>query len=40
MGYEFMGEIAKKGLEIAKFKIGDLIISPFTISYSMYFYCA
>lgn len=40
MGHEFVGEIAEKGPEIAKFEIGDLVVSPFTISCGTCFYCA
>ncbi|KAL4875156.1 chaperonin 10-like protein [Aspergillus karnatakaensis] len=39
MGHEFTGEITSIGSSVSKFKPGDRIVSPFTISCGTCFYC-
>lgn len=39
MGHEFTGEITSVGTSVQKFKAGDRIVSPFTISCGNCFYC-
>ncbi|KAI9375078.1 chaperonin 10-like protein [Aspergillus egyptiacus] len=40
MGHEFTGEITAVGPAVRKFKVGDRIVSPFTVSCGGCFYCA
>ncbi|KAL4982680.1 chaperonin 10-like protein [Aspergillus falconensis] len=40
MGHEFTGEIASVGSSVSKFKPGDKVVSPFTVSCGECFYCA
>ncbi|CAG8397997.1 unnamed protein product [Penicillium salamii] len=40
MGHEFTGAVAEVGSEITKFKQGDLVVSPFTVSCGACFYCS
>jgi threonine dehydrogenase-like Zn-dependent dehydrogenase len=39
MGHEFVGEIADAGAGVARFRKGDLVVSPFTTSCGACFYC-
>ncbi|KAL4902114.1 hypothetical protein BDW74DRAFT_67140 [Aspergillus multicolor] len=39
MGHEFTGEIASVGSAVSKFKEGDKVVSPFTVSCGDCFYC-
>ncbi|KAH9873218.1 hypothetical protein J1614_005616 [Plenodomus biglobosus] len=39
MGHEFTGHVHEVGSSIKNFKIGDLIVSPFTLSCGECFYC-
>ena len=39
MGHEFTGTVAEAGSDVKKFKKGDQIVSPFTISCGECFYC-
>ena len=39
MGHEFTGTIVETGLDVKKFRIGDSIVAPFTISCGNCFYC-
>ncbi|CAG8125760.1 unnamed protein product [Penicillium olsonii] len=39
MGHEFTGAVAEIGSEVTKFKQGDLVVSPFTVSCGSCFYC-
>ena len=34
MGHEFTGTVEEVGSAVKKFKIGDQIVSPFTLSWS------
>ncbi|KAF7593220.1 hypothetical protein BBP40_011850 [Aspergillus hancockii] len=40
MGHEFTGEIVETGPSVTKFKKGDLVVSPFTVSCGDCFYCS
>ncbi|CAG8937794.1 unnamed protein product [Penicillium salamii] len=40
MGHEFTGAVVEVGSEITKFKEGDLVVSPFTVSCGACFYCS
>lgn len=40
MGHEFTGEVVETGPEVQKFKKGDRVVSPFTVSCGKCFYCA
>ncbi|HEX7023710.1 MAG TPA: alcohol dehydrogenase family protein [Gemmatimonadales bacterium] len=40
MGHEFLGEIVAAGPEVARFRSGDRVVSPFTTSCGACFYCA
>lgn len=39
MGHEFVGEIVEVGREVAAFKNGDMVFSPFTTNCGRCFYC-
>lgn len=39
MGHEFTGEVVQVGAEVKKFKKGDRVVSPFTVSCGECFYC-
>jgi threonine dehydrogenase-like Zn-dependent dehydrogenase len=39
MGHEFVGEIVDAGADVARFRKGDLVVSPFTTSCGACFYC-
>ncbi|PLB43429.1 putative zinc-containing alcohol dehydrogenase [Aspergillus steynii IBT 23096] len=39
MGHEFTGEIVAVGADVQKFKKGDRVVSPFTVSCGECFYC-
>jgi threonine dehydrogenase-like Zn-dependent dehydrogenase len=39
MGHEFTGEVVDTGSDVTKFKQGDLVVSPFTVSCGECFYC-
>lgn len=39
LGHEFMGEVVEIGSEVRKFKIGDRVVVPFTISCGHCAYC-
>ena len=39
MGHEFTGTVVETGPDVKKFRIGDPIVSPFTISCGNCFYC-
>jgi threonine dehydrogenase-like Zn-dependent dehydrogenase len=39
MGHEFVGEIVDAGAGVARFRPGDLVVSPFTTSCGACFYC-
>ncbi len=39
MGHEVVGEIVARGKSVAKFKIGELVCSPFTTNCGQCFYC-
>lgn len=39
MGHEFVGEIVDAGPGVARFRRGDLVVSPFTTSCGACFYC-
>ncbi|KAE8350559.1 chaperonin 10-like protein [Aspergillus coremiiformis] len=39
MGHEFTGEIIETGSAVAKFRPGDLVVSPFTVNCGECFYC-
>jgi threonine dehydrogenase-like Zn-dependent dehydrogenase len=39
MGHEFVGEIVDAGAGVARFRKGDLVVSPFTTSCGACFYC-
>ncbi|OGM49936.1 alcohol dehydrogenase [Aspergillus bombycis] len=40
MGHEFTGEIVEVGSAVRGFKVGDLVVSPFTVNCGECFYCA
>lgn len=40
MGHEFTGEVAEVGSDVRLFRIGDQVVSPFTVSCGVCFYCA
>lgn len=40
MGHEFTGEVFETGGEVRVFRKGDLVVSPFTVSCGICFYCA
>ncbi|EAW12288.1 alcohol dehydrogenase family protein [Aspergillus clavatus NRRL 1] len=39
MGHEFTGEVVETGAQVQRFKPGDRVISPFTVSCGECFYC-
>lgn len=39
MGHEFVGEIVEVGNDVIKFKVGDVVMSPFTTNCGQCFYC-
>ncbi|CEL03878.1 chaperonin 10-like protein [Aspergillus pseudodeflectus] len=39
MGHEFTGEVSSVGSSVTKFKPGDRVVSPFTVSCGSCFYC-
>ena len=39
MGHEFCGHIQSVGDDVQRLKVGDLVVSPFTISCGVCFYC-
>lgn len=39
MGHEFTGEVVEVGEDVKKLKIGDKIVTPFTVSCGECFYC-
>ena len=39
MGHEFAGEVVATGAGVARFRPGDLVVSPFTTSCGACFYC-
>lgn len=40
MGHEFTGEVVDTGPEVQRFKKGDKVVSPFTVSCGKCFYCS
>lgn len=36
MGHEFTGTVKEVGSEVKTVKVGDKIVSPFTVSWSVY----
>lgn len=39
MGHEFLGEVVEVGSAVARLKVGDRVVSPFTTSCGACFYC-
>src|ERR1041385_8698085 len=39
MGHEFIGEVVDAGAEVARFRPGAVVVSPFTTSCGACFYC-
>ncbi|UZJ51318.1 hypothetical protein CBS101457_000638 [Exobasidium rhododendri] len=39
LGHEFVGTVSEVGAEVKKFKKGDMVVSPFTISCGSCFFC-
>ncbi|KAJ5991574.1 hypothetical protein N7522_011781 [Penicillium canescens] len=39
MGHEFTGEVSSVGPDVQSFKLGDRVVSPFTVSCGSCFYC-
>ncbi|KAL9120196.1 MAG: hypothetical protein Q9187_003250 [Circinaria calcarea] len=39
MGHEFYGAVVEKGNEVESLEVGDLVVSPFTVSCGVCFYC-
>lgn len=39
MGPEFTGEVVEVGSDVRLFRIGDRVVSPFTVSCGECFYC-
>jgi len=39
MGHEFAGEVVEVGRDVKKFKVGDVVISPFTVNCGHCYYC-
>ena len=39
MGHEFLGEVVEVGSDVAAFRPGDVVVSPFTTSCGRCFYC-
>src|SRR5689334_11662798 len=39
MGHEFMGEVMEIGKEVKGLRVGDTVMSPFSVSCGQCFYC-
>jgi threonine dehydrogenase-like Zn-dependent dehydrogenase len=39
MGHEFVGEVVETGTEVRRFRAGDVVCSPFSVSCGQCFYC-
>lgn len=39
MGHEFVGEVVEAGAGVERFRVGDVVVSPFTTSCGECFYC-
>jgi threonine dehydrogenase-like Zn-dependent dehydrogenase len=39
MGHEFVGEVVEVGAGVGRFRVGDVVVSPFTTSCGECFYC-
>lgn len=39
MGHEFLGEVVEVGSDVGRFKVGDVVVAPFSTSCGRCFYC-